>query len=433
MYGITETTVHVTCRPVRAADLERAASPIGRPIPDLRLFILDGRMEPVPYGVPGEIYVGGPGLARGYLGRPDLTAERFVADPLGDRPGARLYRTGDLARLRPDGEIEYLGRADDQVKIRGFRIEPGEIETTLGACPGVRQAAVVPRRESSGERRLVAYLAAADDPPGIDALRVFLMERLPDYMVPGTFVFLESLPLTPSGKVDRRALPAPERGRPDLEEPYVAPRTREEKTLAEVWSEVLELERAGIDDNFFTLGGDSIRSIQVRVKAGERGLDLSLQQIFTHQTIRGLAADLRRALREDPPADRPGPFGLLSSEDRRRLPAGLEDAYPLSRLQEGLVFHSEYSPDYIIYVSSLEIGAHFAPDRLEAAVRRLVDRHAILKTSFDLTGFSEPLQLVHGSAEIPIATENLRHLSPTAQDAALAAWAEAEMRRKFDW
>jgi amino acid adenylation domain-containing protein len=439
MYGITETTVHVTCRPLSAADLERPSSPIGRPIPDLSLHVLDQRMEPAPYGVPGEIYVGGEGLARGYLGRPELTAERFVPDPFAggplarSLPGARLYLTGDLGRRRADGEIEYLGRVDDQVKIRGFRIEPGEIEATLSRCPGVRQAVVVARRESSGERRLVAYVVPAAEAPGLDALRVFLMERLPDYMIPGTFLYLESLPLTPSGKIDRRALPAPERARPDLEDRYVAPRTPEEKHLAEVWCEVLGLDKVGIDDNFFALGGDSIRSIQVRVKAGERGLDLSLQQIFDHQTIRGLASDLARALPEARAGGRPGPFELVSPEDRRRLPADVEDAYPLSKLQEGFVFHSEYSPDYIIYVSSVEIRAPFLGDRLATAVRRMVARHPILRTSFDLTGFSEPLQLVHREAAIPIALEDLSRLSPSERDRALVAWVEEEMRRRFDW
>ena len=233
MYGITETTVHVTYRPLRAADLDSTSSPIGRPIPDLRLYLFDGNMEPVPRGVAGEMFVGGAGLSRGYRGRPDLTAERFVPDPHADRPGARLYRTGDRARRRADGEIEFLGRCDDQAKIRGFRIEPGEIEATLSLCPGVRQAAVIARQESTGERRLVAYVVSDPAaPPTLDALRLFLMERLPDYMVPAVFILLESLPVTPSGKIDRRALPAPERARPDLEETYRAPRTPDETTLA---------------------------------------------------------------------------------------------------------------------------------------------------------------------------------------------------------
>jgi len=436
MYGITETTVHVTCRRLRVGDAGRKGSPIGRPMPDLRLHVLDPNMEPAPYGVIGEVYVGGDGLARGYLNRPDLTAERFVADPFasGERADSRLYRTGDLARRCPGGEVVYLGRADDQVKIRGFRIEPGEIEAVLACCPGVRQAVVVARAEASGEKRLVAYVVPESGAlRTLDVVRGFLMERLPDYMVPSTFLFLEAMPATPGGKVDRRALPVPERARPDLEGGYVAPGTPVEKAIADIWAEVLGLETIGIDDNFFALGGDSIRCIQVRAKAGEAGIDITLQQMFAHQTIRGLAAELARVLPADAPGTRPGAFDLVSPEDRNRLPSGVEDAYPLSRLQQGFVFHSEFSPDYIIYVSSIEIGAPFLRDRLRTAVRYLVERQPILRTSFDLTGFSEPLQLVHGDAEIPIEVLDLGRLSPPEQDRALAAWVEEEMRIPFDW
>ncbi len=436
MYGITETTVHVTWRRLRAGDGTGRASPIGRALPDLYLHVLDAAGEPVPYGVVGEIYVGGPGLARGYLDRPDLTAERFVADPfaVSGQPGRRLYRTGDLARRRSGGDLEYLGRADDQVKIRGFRIEPGEIEATLALCPGVRQAVVVARPEPDGQERLVAYVVPETGAlRTLDVVRGFLMERLPAYMVPSTVMFLETLPTSPGGKVDRRALPAPDRARPDLVESFAAPRTPAERALAEIWAEVLGLERVGIDDNFFALGGDSIRSIQVRARAKDKGLDLSLEQIFAYQTVRGLAAELGRALPADPPLERPGPFDLVSKDDRDRLPADLEDAYPLSRLQQGFVFHSEFSRDYIIYVSSIEVGAPFLADHLRQAVRRLVERQPILRTSFDLNGFGEPLQLVHRHAEIPIEVLDLTALPPARQDAALAAWVEQEMRRRFDW
>ncbi|HEY0781751.1 MAG TPA: condensation domain-containing protein, partial [Thermoanaerobaculia bacterium] len=434
MYGITETTVHVTCRPLGAADAARGGSPIGPPLGDLSLHLLDRGMEPAPYGVAGEIHVGGAGLARGYWRRPDLTAERFVPDPLGERPGSRLYRSGDLARRRPDGEIEYLGRADDQVKVRGFRIEPGEIEAVLARCPGVRQAAVAAREASPGETRLLAYVVPADgEAPSFDTLRLHLMERLPEHMVPATFVFLAALPLTPSGKVDRRSLPDPGRARPDLAQGYVAPRTPQERALAETWSEVLGLDRIGLDDNFFALGGDSIRSIQVKVKAAERGIHLSLQQIFAQQTIRGLATELARGLPETPPPGRPRPFDLVSPEDRRRLPAGLADAYPLARLQEGFVFHSEYSPDYIVYVSSVEIRAPFLRDRLERAAEQVVERQAILRTSFDLRSFSEPLQFVHPTARLPLAVADLTRLGPAEQNRELSAWVEIEMRRRFDW
>ncbi len=262
MYGITETTVHVTYRPVRAEDVEAArGSVVGRAIPDLALQVLDRSFRPVPIGVPGEICVGGAGLALGYLGQPELTAERFVPDPFGDlrgEPGARLYRSGDLARRLPDGDLEYLGRIDHQVKIRGFRIELGEIETALCLHPAVREA-VVMARDLAGERQLVAYVAA--DPqaaPTLGELRSFAAARLPDYMLPSALVALPALPLTAHGKVDRRALPEPERARPQGERGRVAPRNEMETFLAGLFRDTLSLEEAGIHDDFFELGGNSI-------------------------------------------------------------------------------------------------------------------------------------------------------------------------------
>ncbi|HSF42975.1 MAG TPA: amino acid adenylation domain-containing protein, partial [Thermoanaerobaculia bacterium] len=267
MYGITETTVHVTWRPLSLADAQGGhRSVIGVPIPDLSLAVVDRDLQPVPIGVTGELVVGGAGLARGYLGRPELTAERFVPDPQGVRPGGRLYRSGDLGRFLPNGEVEYLGRLDHQVKVRGFRIELGEIEAALFALPGVRQAVVLAR-----EGRLVAYVVGDAEAA---ELRPSLSERLPDYMVPAAFVALEALPLTVNGKVDRKALLAMGTA-PGLEgaaSGYVAPRTREEEILAAVWAQVLRVPRVGVTDNFFELGGDSILSVQIVARARQAGL-----------------------------------------------------------------------------------------------------------------------------------------------------------------
>ncbi|HEX8355027.1 MAG TPA: amino acid adenylation domain-containing protein, partial [Pyrinomonadaceae bacterium] len=262
MYGITETTVHVTYRAVGLADVDAPlGSPIGGPLPDLRVYLLDRHLRPVPVGVPGEIYVGGAGLARGYLGRPGLTAERFIPHPFSATAGERLYKSGDLARFRPNGEMEYLGRNDQQVKVRGFRIEPGEIEAALAAHPGVREAAVVAHGEGPGDQRLVAYTSpAGGTAPEADALRRYLKGRLPDYMIPSAFVALDRLPLTPSGKVDRRRLPSPGGARPQLEQTYVAPRTALERMLCEMWRDVLRVDEVGVHDNFFALGGDSIHA-----------------------------------------------------------------------------------------------------------------------------------------------------------------------------
>jgi acyl carrier protein len=283
MYGITETTVHVTYRPVRLSDVDNATSAIGRPIPDLQAHVLDRHLEPLPVGVAGEMYIGGGGLARGYLGRPGLTAERFVPDPF--VPGARLYRTGDLARWRPDGTLDYLGRIDHQVKIRGFRIELGEIEAALLAHAAIEQAAVI-AREDRGERRLIAYVVGSEAPLEIGELRRHLQQTLPDYMVPAAFVPLDALPLTPNGKLDRNALPAPEW----QTQSDAAPRTATEQALAAIWCDVLKHDRIGINDNFFELGGDSLSAIRA-IACIQQQLQVAvpLKAMFETSTLEELA------------------------------------------------------------------------------------------------------------------------------------------------
>ncbi len=295
MYGITETTVHVTYRPLAASDLSAPGrGGIGRPLSDVRLCVLDRFGQLVPIGVPGEIHVGGAGLARGYLDRPELTAERFVPDPFTAFPGERLYRTGDRARWTAEGELQYLGRIDHQVKIRGFRIELGEIESVLTEHPAVTQAVVLPRNEPGdvGER-LIAYFVGSEPGqlPSEIELRRHVGARLPEYMVPSVFEPLPAMPLTPEGKVDRRALPAPS-GRA-MTSGYVAPRTAAELKLARIWSEVLQLERVGIEDSFFDLGGHSFLAVQLASRIREEfGVELPLLQIFERPTIADLAETL---------------------------------------------------------------------------------------------------------------------------------------------
>jgi len=296
MYGITETTVHVTYRPLERVDVERrGASPIGRPIPDLRTYILDSRRQPVPVGVKGELYVGGAGVARGYLNREELTAERFVRDPFTAQPGSRMYKTGDLGRWLPDGTIEFLGRNDDQVKIRGFRIELGEIEAKLRENTGVREAVVVAREDGGGGKRLVAYYTSADrsgeseERVGAAQLRAQLSKKLPEYMVPGAYVRLDYLPLTGNGKLDRKALPEPKddayavRG-------YEAPVGPTETIVAGIWAELLKVERVGRQDNFFELGGHSLVAVQLMAKINNRFSQLLLLGvIFSAPNISALA------------------------------------------------------------------------------------------------------------------------------------------------
>ena len=288
LYGPTEASVDVTSWACRAGDA-RQVVPIGRPIGNLQAYVLDGRLEPSPIGVPGELYLGGVGLGRGYLQRADLTAERFVPDPFGGVPGGRLYKTGDLARWLADGSLEYLGRLDFQVKIRGHRIELGEIESALRSHAEVRDA-VVTARDEGGRKYLAAYVVPRDgQTPSVEALRRYLGARLPEAMVPGVYVPLETLPLSATGKVDRKRLPAPAGGRSSVQAAYVAPRTAWERELAAIWQRVLGVEQVGVRDNFFALGGDSIRSIQVLSAAKEQQLGLTLEDLFRQQTIEELA------------------------------------------------------------------------------------------------------------------------------------------------
>ncbi|HEX3526265.1 MAG TPA: amino acid adenylation domain-containing protein [Thermoanaerobaculia bacterium] len=315
MYGITETTVHVTFRPLRADDSGRG-SLIGRPIPDLSLHVLDAHLQPRPFLVAGEIHVGGAGLAQGYLGRPDLTAERFVPDPFTGEPGARLYRSGDLARRLPDGDLEYLGRIDLQVKIRGFRIELGEIEAALAAHPAVREAVVLARETTGGERRLVAYaVRVPGDAVEAATLRASLAKRLPDYMLPSAFVLLDELPLTPNGKVDRKALPSPEDAGAAPLSRHVPPRTPLERFLAECFRDVLGLpadREIGVHDDFFALGGTSISgAIFIHRLQAALATAVPVVAIFNHPTVAALAEHLR----QDSDRDSPGVDSIALSRE----------------------------------------------------------------------------------------------------------------------
>jgi len=294
LYGPTEAAI--ICGSERTEDNgQEKYSPVGKPIANTQMYVLDGRMEPTPVGVSGELYVGGAGLARGYLGRPDLTAERFVPNAF-KGAGERLYRTGDLGRWREDGTLEFLGRADEQVKIRGYRIELGEIEAALRAIPGVSAAAVMAREEQAGQKRLVAYVVGREGvaAPSAAQLRVELQKRLPDYMLPSAYVELEKLPLTPNGKLDRRALPAP--GGVRAEQGYVAPRNAVEELLCGIWARVLGLERVGVEENFFELGGHSLLATQVMSRVRRVfGVEIPLREIFEAPTVAQLALFIQTA------------------------------------------------------------------------------------------------------------------------------------------
>jgi acyl-coenzyme A synthetase/AMP-(fatty) acid ligase/acyl carrier protein len=299
LYGPTETTIWSSAARIGPGSLPIV---IGRPIANTQLYVLDRHFQPAPAGVSGELFIGGDGLAHGYLNRPELTAEKFIRHPFSTDPDTRLYRTGDLARRLPDGGIELLGRVDHQVKIRGFRIELGEIEAVLLQFPKVREAVVVVREDAAGDKRLLAYLTTyRQTTASLNELRRFLREKLPDYMVPAAFVVLDKLPLTPNGKVDRRALPAPENDRLKSDTAFVAPHAGLEQTVAAIWEEVLSLKNPGVDDNFFDLGGHSLQVVQVQNKLRERlGSELPVIKFFEYPTIRSLADCLGEKTKEGP-------------------------------------------------------------------------------------------------------------------------------------
>ncbi|MBN3897502.1 MAG: amino acid adenylation domain-containing protein, partial [Nostoc sp. NOS(2021)] len=294
LYGPSEDTTYSTF-----AWIQKNASnipPIGRPINNTQIYLLDQDLQPVPVGVPGELHIGGDGLARGYLNRPELTAEKFIPNHFSDKSAARLYKTGDLARYLPNGEIEYIGRIDHQVKIRGFRIELGEIEARLTEYPTVREAVVVVREDVPEDKRLVAYVVSEQEfTPTLSELRSFLKENLPDYMVPMVFVPMKALPLTPNGKVNRQALPAPDNLRLQLEATYIKPQTDLEKAIATVWQKALNLEKVGIHDNFFELGGHSLLIVQVHNQLRQIfPANLSMLEMFRYPTISYLAEFLNK-------------------------------------------------------------------------------------------------------------------------------------------
>ncbi|HEV7516287.1 MAG TPA: condensation domain-containing protein, partial [Thermoanaerobaculia bacterium] len=395
-YGPTEGTTFTCCNPLSsdAADRLGASVPIGRPIANTRVYLLDPSGSPVPLGVPGELFIGGDGLARGYWNRPGLSAERFVPVPFpaGEPAGARLYRTGDLARWLSSGEIEFLGRADHQVKVRGFRIELGEVEAALGRHPGVTQAVAVVRQDGPVEKRLVAYFVPRAEPvPTVTELRAFLAERLPEHMLPSLYVALPGLPLTASGKVDRRALPAPDHDRPELEAEYLPPRTPVERQLAEVWSAVLGVDRIGVHDDFFELGGQSLLATQIVSRLrGVFGVEIPLRSLFQQPTLAGLALSIEAARFG-------GGAGLAEGSPLAALPrdpSGTTEM-PLSFAQERLWFIDQLVPGLAAYniPGAVRMRGRLDLAALERSFAEIARRHEVLRTTFAATG-GEPVQVI---------------------------------------
>ncbi|WP_406729897.1 amino acid adenylation domain-containing protein [Streptomyces sp. GD-15H] len=411
LYGPTETTIYSTGAPLSSA----AVPPIGRPLANTRVYVLDDRARPVPVGVAGELYIAGAGLARGYLGRPGLTAERFIADPYGP-PGSRMYRTGDIVRWNRDQELVYLGRADQQVKLRGFRIEPGEVEAALTSHPSVARAAVAVREHRPGDRLLVGYVvpqtpAAAE---GMDSeLRAFVQRRLPAYMVPSAIVVLEKLPLTPNGKLDRRALPAPNFGAAVSGRD---PRTPQEEILCALFAEVLGLDRVGVDDNFFDLGGHSLLVMRLvgRIRS-VLGAEVAIQTLFEAPTAAALADRLDDG--------RPSRIPLRAAARPDRLPMSFEQRrlWFLSELDGGVAYNLPFA---------LRLSGALDVEAMRVALADLVDRHEVLRTVFPAADGRQWQQVLTGSAAEP----SLTVVSSTEEslDAELAVAAERPFRLKHE-
>jgi amino acid adenylation domain-containing protein len=420
MYGITETTVHVTYQPLRADDVTRA-SVIGRPIPDLQVYLLDARGEPVPIGAIGELHVGGAGLARGYLRRPGLTADRFVADAFSGRPGARLYRSGDIGRWRPDGTIEFLGRNDHQVKVRGHRIELGEIEARLRDHPAVRDAVVIARDDHHGGQQLVAYYVAVETVDA-DQMRMHLSRQLPEPMVPAAYVPLDAIPITAHGKLDRGALPQPA-GDAFASPSFEPPSGEVENAVARIWAELLGRERVGRHDNFFASGGHSLLAVRLVERLRQARLHTDVRTLFAAPTLAALAAAVRHEAREIavPPSRIPHgcdaitpdmlPLVSLSQDEIDRIVAGVgggssnvEDIYPLAPLQEGILFHHlvDGAADPYVVTALLAFDDRVLVDRYVAAVQAVVVRHALLRTGVVWEGLREPVQVVWRDARVPV-------------------------------
>jgi amino acid adenylation domain-containing protein len=416
LYGPSEDTTYSTFALVSKGREETPS--IGRPIANTQVYLLDRHFHPVPIGVPGELHLGGIGLARGYLQRPELTAERFLPHPFSERPGERLYRTGDLARYLPDGNLEFLGRIDQQVKVRGFRIELGEIEACLGGHPGVEDVVVLAREDQPGEKRLVAYVVGEVEPEG---LRGYLQAKLPEYMVPAAFVGLEALPLTPNGKVDRKALPAPGWG--GREEGYEAPRTPTEELLAGIWAEVLRQERVGRQDNFFALRGHSL--LATHVVSRLRSLfevELPMRSVFESPTVAELAQAVERARAEG---------AGLQAPPLVRVPRAGE--LPLSYAQERLWFLDQLEPGSAAYnmPGALRVRGELDRVAFARAMNEIVRRHEVLRTTFAVVD-GQPVQVMVPALTLSIPTVDLSALPEESREAEVRHLAIEEAQRPFD-
>ncbi|WP_299409950.1 non-ribosomal peptide synthetase [Acaryochloris sp. IP29b_bin.148] len=425
MYGPTEATVWATTYEVSAQQFldssQQSAISIGKPIGNVQTYILDKYLQPVPVGVRGELYIGGVCLARGYLNRPDLNSERFISNPFDQNPEARLYKTGDLACYLPDGNIKYIGRIDNQVKIRGFRIELGEIEAVLSQHASIRETVVIVREDTPGDKRLVAYSVSQQENLLGSELRTFLKNRLPMYMVPSAFVFLDAMPLTPNGKVNRRALPKPDISSIQLGTDFVPPSNPTEEVIANIWSDILGTEKIGIHDNFFELGGHSLLATRIISRLNQSfSTDLSLQHIFESPTIESIAAVLATV------GQKTQKYQAISPREHR-------NTAPLSFSQENLYFFDQLEPNSSVYnmPEACHLQGELNVNALQKSLDAIVDHHEILRTNY-ISENGTPIQVVNPSQFAALPIIDLQKYAKENQDNHIQKLLEQESQRPFD-
>ncbi|MGB0524987.1 MAG: amino acid adenylation domain-containing protein, partial [Flammeovirgaceae bacterium] len=438
VYGPTETTVYATYYPIN--HIENNLVPIGKPLANTSVYILSPQNQLAGIGVVGEICIGGDGVALGYLNRAELSKEKFVPDPFSSRENAKMYRTGDLARWLPNGCIDFVGRTDDQVKVRGYRIELGEVETVLQQAPELKECLVVAIDDGQNNKKLIAYVVGSQQYDA-DQVQEFLKVKLPAYMIPAMIIELAAFPLTPNGKIDKKALPEPTLTQSQEDDTYEAPRNETESLLVHSWEQTLKLERIGIHDNFFSVGGDSILAIRI-ISAVKKHfqVEISISDFYQSPSIAQLAElialkqnsnneleDLRNEVIEHMDQVKAATLAVIPN------PETIEDVFPMSDIQKGMIFASEMNPDLPIYHDQMMYLLPFIePERYEKALNLLVEKHAIFRTTFNLTDYSEEVQIVHRHEPVTIDYQDIRELSRAEQQAFLQNYVAEARKHPFD-
>lgn len=428
LYGPTEAAVDVSYfNTERNKDYERI--PIGKPIDNIKLYVVNKGMNLAPIGGVGELCISGTGLSRGYYNNEKLTNERFLKNPF-DR--GMIYRTGDLTRLLPDGNIDYLGRIDNQVKIRGYRIELDEIEKVVNKCPFIQNSVinVINPKNDEISKSICAYVITEKECTEKD-VKNYIAQFVPEYMVPSYVVFMNSFPLTPNGKIDRKKLPMPNISTREVE--YKAPETLNEKMMVEIWKDVLNVGQIGVNDNFFSLGGDSIKFITILTRAKQKGITFNFKQLFEHPTIKSLLDNLDT--HDEILSSEKQYFDMIKESDLEKINDEIEDAYPLSFLQEGLIYQSELNKGSSVYhdVFNYRMHGKFDADKFKEAVKILAQKHEIIRTSYHLSGYSQHIQLVHKEIPVPLEIFDLQGIEKQEQEVALKNNIEKIRNQKFEW